>query len=90
MTGMSLCNCAGWQPPRHASAEPEACHVACFLTAVGLPRFDPGPEGEGGRVQNAGEVRLPLVAVCAWRCLVWIAAVLLISRFPKGRRNTCK
>ena len=48
MTGMSLCNCAGWAAAaRHASAEPEACHVACFLTAVGLPRFDPGPEGEG-------------------------------------------
>jgi hypothetical protein len=43
------------QPPRHASAEPEAWHVACFLAAVGVPRFDPGPEGEGGRVQNAGK-----------------------------------
>ncbi len=24
-----------------------------LFTAVGVPRFDPGPEGEGGRAQNA-------------------------------------
>ena len=42
------------QPPRPASAEPEARHVGCFLTAVGVPRFDPRPEGKGAGVQNAG------------------------------------
>jgi len=42
------------QPPRPASAKPEARHVGCFLTAVGVPRFDPRPEGKGAGVQNAG------------------------------------
>ena len=42
------------QPTRHASAQPEAWHVGCFLTAVGWPRFDPRPEGKGAGVQNAG------------------------------------
>src|SRR5271170_6494528 len=42
------------QPPRPASAKPEARHVGCFLTSVGVPRFDPRPEGKGAGVQNAG------------------------------------
>jgi hypothetical protein len=42
------------QPPRPASAKPEARHVGCFLTAVGVPRFDPRPEGKGAGVQTRG------------------------------------
>ena len=57
------------QPPRPASAKPEARHVGCFLTAVGVPRFDPRPEGKGAGVQNAG-VRASVGRRCTGRCLV--------------------
>ncbi len=30
-------------------------HGGCFWAAVGVPRFDPRPEGKGAGVQNAGD-----------------------------------
>src|ERR1700722_13441552 len=53
------------QPPRPASAQPEARHVGCFLTAVGVPRLDPRPEGKGAGVQNAGR-RAPVGRLLHW------------------------
>ena len=48
------------QPSRHAS---EACHAGCLSGVFAEPRLDPGPREAGGRVQNAEECWLPLVAV---------------------------
>jgi hypothetical protein len=61
------------QPPRRPSAEPEARHVGCFLAAVGVPRFDPRPEGKGAGVQNAG-IRAP-VGRCLRAGRVWFRVV---------------
>lgn len=36
------------QPPRRASAEPEARHVACFFPTEFVPRLDPGPRRKRG------------------------------------------
>jgi hypothetical protein len=62
------------QPPRHASAEPEAWHVACFLLRLVCRVLIPPPEGRGGaELKTRGGMRLPLVAACAWRRVFWAA-----------------
>jgi len=48
-----------WWLRDRAVAAPPFCRARSvsrrlLFAAVGVPRFDPGPEGEGGRVQNAG------------------------------------
>jgi hypothetical protein len=50
----SSVDCEAKQPPRHASAEPEAPHVACFCADIGVPRFDPRPERKRGRGSKRG------------------------------------
>ncbi len=63
------------QPPRHASAKPEARHVGCFLTAVGVPRFDPRPEGKGGRGSKRGDEGFrwsPAALGGVWSWIAWV------------------
>ena len=75
------------QPPRHASAQPEARHVGCFWGAVGVPRFDPRPEGKGAGVQNAG-MRAPdgrrLRAGGVWFRVVLAFPLSVPSQPPRG------
>jgi hypothetical protein len=58
------------QPPRRASAQPKARHVGCFGTAVGVPRFDPRPEGKEAGVQNAGDDGSRWSPLARWRSVV--------------------
>ena len=61
--------CVTGQAPRHASAEPEACHVARsfpkFMCRVSIP----AQKEKGAGFKTRGGMRLPLVAARAW---AWI------------------
>jgi len=71
------------QPPRRPSAKPEARHVRLLFNCVGVPRFDPRPEGKGAGVQNAGMRasvgrRLQLGGVWSW--IAWVPCGLASTK----------
>jgi len=53
VSGFSV-NCEAKQPPRPASAEPEARHVGCFFRMFVCRVLIPPPEGRGGRDSKRG------------------------------------
>ena len=57
----SSVDCGAEQPPRPASAEPEARHVGCFLLRLVCRVSIPGPRGRGPGFKTRGW-GLPLVA----------------------------
>ena len=66
------------QPPRHASAEPEARHVACFFRRFVCRVSTPAQQEKGAGIKTRVGRRLPLVAVCAgpYRTFWWLHFLL--------------